>query len=130
MPKYTISHKERSKLITARFVEVYNHLKSIGAVSNKGDFAELVGTHANVMSGMITGERNVTLEMICQIVEQYPINLEFIFFGKGEIMVDAKVTNDSRITALEKKVSELSSAVKTLTLTRYTRTKKKVHGKA
>ncbi len=130
MPKYTLSHKERSKLITARFVDVYNHLKSIGAVKGKGDFAELIGTHANVMSGMLTGDRNVTLEMICQIVESYPVNLDYIFFGKGEIMIDAKVSNESRISGLEKKVSELSSALHTLTLTRYTRTKKTLNGKA
>lgn len=70
--------------ITARFLHCLDKLVATGQVNSRRHFALTIGYHAQGISEMAAGRREVPLELIQKTVQQFRISAQYLFTGKGQ----------------------------------------------
>jgi phage repressor protein C with HTH and peptisase S24 domain len=69
--------------ITTRFLQTLDKLVNTGQVNSRRQFALSIGYHAQGISEMAAGRREVPLDLIQKAVQQFKINAQYLFTGKG-----------------------------------------------
>lgn len=70
--------------ITSRFLACLDHIIGQGIVRSRRQFALDLGYHAQGLSEMAAGRRDVPLELIEKAVRGYRFNPRYLFTGEGE----------------------------------------------
>jgi hypothetical protein len=66
-------------IVIQRFRAVYAYLEEQKLIKNKSDLADALQTYNHIIHGILRGDRNLTVEQITKLVEQYPINANYLF---------------------------------------------------
>jgi hypothetical protein len=69
--------------ITTRFLTCLDKLVGSGKVNSRRQFALTIGYHAQGISEMAAGRRDVPLDLIQKAVLQYGFSAQYLFTGKG-----------------------------------------------
>ncbi len=85
-------------VVTERFVECLDILKSKGVIRSYRQFAERLGVHAQSLQSVRNLKRNVTIDMIAKAVESYGLNPMYLYTGKGEIFLTDAENNCKVVT--------------------------------
>ena len=73
--------------VTFRFIEVYNRILSDGIVSGAKDFAHKLDISSSMMTEIVKGRSNIGLKGIQNIVLRFNVNSEWLFTGKGNMLI-------------------------------------------
>lgn len=71
--------------ISIRFVQCMQALLATQKVVSARKLAQTLGYKPQGMSEILNGKRNVPLELLQKAVDQYRLNLRFLFSGEGEM---------------------------------------------
>jgi len=70
--------------LTLRFIECVNLVKESEKIPSTRQFSKLIDVHPQCISDIVTGKREANADIISKIVEQFNINANYIFTGKGK----------------------------------------------
>lgn len=73
-----------NSIVTQRFINCLNELKSSGAVRSARQFAKELDFLPQNLSEINNGKRDVTIELLRKAVETYHFNPEYIFLNEGK----------------------------------------------
>ena len=77
-------------VVTHAFIEAFNLLKEYGFFTTNKEFAESIDYLPQSLGEILKGRRDVTIEVIRKLVSEYPVSLDFLFTGKGNILLTDK----------------------------------------
>lgn len=66
-------------IVNQRFREVYEALYKSNKIKGKSDIAKKLGTYNHVVNSILKGQRNITVEQLSKLFENYKINGNFLF---------------------------------------------------
>lgn len=91
-------------IITSRFVQCMQSLLATQKVLSARKLAQTLDYKPQGMSEILNGKRNVPLELLHKAVDQYKLNLRFLFSGEGEMFeTNADVsTGNTRVIVTDK----------------------------
>jgi hypothetical protein len=73
-----------NSIVTQRFIQCLNELKSSGTVRSARQFAQNLDFLPQNLSEMNNGKRDVTIELLRKAIETFYFNPEYIFLGEGK----------------------------------------------
>lgn len=76
-----------NNVVTARFVECHDFLKSTSVVKSSRQFALSIGYQPQSLNNILKGKRDVPLEVLRKAIENFSLNPEYIFLGTGDMIV-------------------------------------------
>lgn len=79
-------------IVTKRFIEAISLLKEKNVIKSGRQLALSLDFIPQSMHAILTGERDVTIDLLRKAMENYPINAQYIFTGVGEPLQDVEVT--------------------------------------
>src|SRR5579859_549758 len=96
--------------VTLRFMQVMNEIiatnrRTGGKYRNQKTFAKGIESNASVINNYKKLERNVTLEMVCQLYKVHHVNMNWLIGGTGERFAKPAAS----ITDLERKMGEMEA---------------------
>ncbi len=72
-------------IVNQRFRNVYEELHKRGLVRNKSELGEKLGTYNHVINSILRGNRNITLNQLQRLLEEFPIDANYLF-GRTDTM--------------------------------------------
>lgn len=80
-------------IVSARFVELVEHLIRSNTVHSKSKFAQSLGIKPQTLSEITSGRRDVTIESIRKLFIEYPnVEANWLLKGEGDMIKDDSVT--------------------------------------
>lgn len=92
-----------------RFAVAVTELKARGFARRNKEIASSIGVHDSVMSMIIHGTRSPNTDIMLRLCDKYPISIDWLRTGKGEMMPET-------MSSLRKKIAELEEEVRRLTM--------------
>jgi len=89
-------------IVSNRFVLVVQEMKRKGLIKSYKQFALDIDYFPQGMNSILKGEREASVEMIRKAAQIFPINLDFLFFGKGDTLKDAILNSEESGSSLVK----------------------------
>lgn len=86
--------------VTQRFLHCLDQLVQEGKVRSKRGFAMATGYHAQGLSEMVAGRRDVPLDLIEKAVSLFQFNPAFLFSGQGSCFTSTLPDDDIRLKHL------------------------------
>ena len=81
-----------------RVIDVINYLKEKRTVRNQQDFVERIGSNKSTVSGIVTGKREATQNVLKAIADSFPeISLEWLLTGEGDMLKAANIAIDHSV---------------------------------
>lgn len=77
--------KFSAHIVNKKFKDVYDFLNSKNLIKGKSDMANKLGTYNHVINSILKGQRNITLDQLNKLFQEFSINANFLF-GLSEIM--------------------------------------------
>jgi len=71
--------------VTHRFIETYNYLIKTGQISDKKEFAQIIGVSSSMMTEISKGRSNVGMSSIQNIVKNFSVSAEWLLTGAGDM---------------------------------------------
>lgn len=72
-------------IVNQRFRKVYYELEKHNVIKGKSDIAKKLGTYNHVINSILKGQRNITVDQLNRLFDNYGINANYLF-GNSEIM--------------------------------------------
>ena len=69
--------------VTKRFIQCIEYLKETGGVKSYSSLAEIMGVHRQIIHDIIKQKRDVTIDMLVSLSEQFRANPHFLILGEG-----------------------------------------------
>ncbi|MBT8229589.1 MAG: peptidase S24 [Bacteroidia bacterium] len=79
--------------VSKRFIECIKVLKKEGDVRSFRQFAIAIDIHPQCISDVITGKREVSVDMISKSLQHFNINPNYLYTGKGAMILDENETS-------------------------------------
>lgn len=76
--------------VTYAFIKAFNLLKEYGFFTTNKEFAESIDYLPQSLGEILKGRRDVTIEVIRKLVGEYPVSLDYLFTGEGNILLTDK----------------------------------------
>lgn len=76
--------------VTYAFIKAFNLLKEYGFFTTNKEFAESIDYLPQSLGEILKGRRDVTIEVIRKLVGEYPVSLDYLFTGEGNILLNDK----------------------------------------
>lgn len=76
--------------VTYAFIKAFNLLKEYGFFATNKEFAESIDYLPQSLGEILKGRRDVTIEVIRKLVSEYPVSLDYLFTGEGNILLNDK----------------------------------------
>lgn len=70
-------------VVNQRFREVFSILEKTNRIKGKSDIAQKLGTYNHVINSILKGQRNITVDQLTRLFEEYGIDANYLF-GIGE----------------------------------------------
>ena len=81
-----------------RVIDVINYLKEKRTVRNQQDFVERIGSNKSTISGIVTGKREATQNVLKAIADSFPeISLGWLLTGEGDMLKTANIAIDHSV---------------------------------
>lgn len=64
---------------TEKFLEVYNQLKSLQLINTDSGFAKSIDTSSGMVSDILTGKREASINLLINLMDAFNINANFLF---------------------------------------------------
>jgi hypothetical protein len=84
-------------IVSKRFMEVFDELVERGRVDSMKEFCERVDHLPSSLSAIRTGKRDITIDLLLKIFQEFNGNPVYILFGFGQ-----KLVEDNTIPSLPK----------------------------
>lgn len=84
----------KKSIVNQRFKIVYTHLERENKIKGKSDLAKRLGTYNHVINSILQGKRNLTVEQINMLCEQFHLNTNFLFGFSDEMIEGAGSASD------------------------------------
>lgn len=78
-----------SNIVNQNFRKVYRQLEEDGKIKGKSDIAKHLGTYNHVINSILKGKRNITVDQINRLCEEYEVNANFLFGSSDALYSDA-----------------------------------------
>lgn len=78
--------EETKLLINSRFINCVEELKNRNLINSYKDFCEAVGILPQSFNDIKGNRRSVTIDIIYNTCDTYNINIEYVFYGFGEMI--------------------------------------------
>lgn len=79
--------------VSERFIDCIKVLKKEGDIRSYRQFAISIDIHPQCISDVITGKREVSVDMIAKSLEHHNINPNYLYTGKGSMILDENETS-------------------------------------
>lgn len=66
-------------IVNQRFRQVYEELEKRGRIKGKSDLGKKLGTYNHVVNSILKGERNLTVDQLHKLFENYQVDANFMF---------------------------------------------------
>ena len=76
--------------VTYAFIKAFNLLKEYGFFATNKEFAESIDYLPQSLGEILKGRRDVTIEVIRKLVSEYPVSLDYLFTGEGNVLLNDK----------------------------------------
>lgn len=76
--------------VTYAFIKAFDLLKEYGFFTTNKEFAESIDYLPQSLGEILKGRRDVTIEVIRKLVGEYPVSLDYLFTGEGNILLNDK----------------------------------------
>jgi transcriptional regulator with XRE-family HTH domain len=73
--------------VNQRFNKVYSWLEKENLIKGKSDIAKKLGTYNHVINSILKGQRNITIDQLQKLFEEFPINANYIFGTSEEMLI-------------------------------------------
>ena len=77
-----------SNLVTKRFIKCHNELLENQHIKSSSMMAQALGVHRQSLNRIITGDSDVTVQLLEKFVELFHVNPSYLLTGEGEKFVD------------------------------------------
>ncbi len=84
-------------VVNKRFAEVYKYLENNQLIRSKSDLARYLETYNHVISSILQGKRNLTLDQCNKMFQHFGINANYLF-GLSDVMLASEDTDEARIS--------------------------------
>jgi hypothetical protein len=71
--------------INRNFKLIFEQLEKIGKIKSKSDMAARLGTYNHIINSVLKGERNITLEQMQKLVEEFDVNANYLMGVSGDM---------------------------------------------
>lgn len=89
-----------NSIVTQRFIECHNKLKSDQRVRSSRQFALSLEYLPQSLSEILKKRRDVTIELLRKAIEQYKINPVYIFTGNGPMFMQEEMREEFRVLTI------------------------------
>jgi len=72
-------------IVNQRFRRVFQTLEKYNHIKGKSDIAKKLGTYNHVINSILKGQRNITVDQLNRLFENYDIDANYIF-GRNDVM--------------------------------------------
>lgn len=79
----------KEHIVNQRFKNVYSWLEKKDLIKGKSDIAKKLGTYNHVINSILKGQRNVTIDQLQKLFEEFPINANYLFGTSQEMLTEA-----------------------------------------
>ncbi len=88
-------------IVTARFIEIIQHLQQRKNFTSLRQFAKSIDFHPQCLNDILKGKRKVTVDVIRKMVETHKLNAEFMFTGQKPMFIkEGNNTNSTPIVSV------------------------------
>ena len=70
-----------------RFRQVFRELEKHNVIKGKSDIAKKLGTYNHVINSILKGQRNITVDQLNRLFEEYGVDANFVFGKSGEMFL-------------------------------------------
>lgn len=75
-------------IINQRFNEVFDELEKYNMIKGKSDIAKKLGTYNHVINSILKGQRNITVDQLHKLFENYGVNANYLFGISNEMFLE------------------------------------------
>lgn len=79
-------------IVNQRFRKVYYELEKLNAIKGKSDIAKKLGTYNHVINSILKGQRNITVDQLNRLFDNYGINANYLFGNSEKMFVEGPGT--------------------------------------
>ena len=72
-------------IVSQRFIKCHNQILSMKLEKSSSAIALRLNVHKQAVNDIIHGKRDVTVDMLRMLCEEYQVNTEFLLLGKGNL---------------------------------------------
>ncbi len=72
-------------LVNQRFREAYQKLEKLQLIRGKSDIAKKLGTYNHVINSILKGQRNITVDQLLHLFDEYGLNANYLFGLSDEL---------------------------------------------
>lgn len=74
-------------IVNQRFSKVFAELEKRNIIKGKSDIAKKLGTYNHVINSILKGQRNITVDQLNKLFEQYAVNANYLFGNSDQIFL-------------------------------------------
>lgn len=114
MPTYNDRKLEQLAIVNKKFARACNAIIDAGGASNISQIAEMISYPQNVLSDVMNGKRNVTIDQMISICRIYKVNPAFLLppWSKD---IFVKASNRKLIKQKKAEIAQLNQEIQLLT---------------
>lgn len=75
-------------IVNQRFKKVFSWLEQEGLIKGKSDIAKKLGTYNHVINSILKGQRNVTIDQLQKLFEDFPIDANYVFGITNDMLTE------------------------------------------
>lgn len=91
-------------IVNQQFKKVYQELEKLNLIKGKSDIAKKLGTYNHVINSILKGQRNITVDQLNKLFDNYGIDANYLFGNSESIFLDgAPLRSDIPVRSLEEK---------------------------
>lgn len=83
----------KEHIVNQRFNKVFSWLEKEKLIKGKSDIANKLGTYNHVINSILKGQRNITIDQLQKLFEEFPINANYIFGTSDEMLTQHPASN-------------------------------------
>ena len=87
-------------VLTERFIQVYENLLSSHEIRSARQFAAKLECLPQSLHPILKGRRDISLELLEKVVRCFPVRAEYLFTGKGPMLVNEISTKEIQVLAV------------------------------
>jgi len=78
----------KENIVNQQFKKVFSWLEKEGLIKGKSDIAKKLGTYNHVINSILKGQRNITIDQLQKLFEEFSINANFMFGTSNDMLTN------------------------------------------
>lgn len=92
-------------IVNQRFKKVFHHLEDRNLIKGKSDIAKKLGTYNHVINSILKGQRNITVDQLLRLFENYGLNANYLFGQSDQMFREDSEQGDLPVRSLHERRS-------------------------